>query len=167
MMVSTGTERRPSAPALAACVWPLLAAAPAAFVAGASVLWLVGGLTGGGLWPAGSVSLAEAAAMHNRAEVVRLIGLGHDPNQPSRVRAGLPGADGALLTPLEAAVGARSAVMARTLLDHGALVDGPQLAVLQCYARMRPDAAVEALLAGLAGGTEPDCEHVELPARRW
>ena len=129
---------------------------------------------GRGLWPADDVTLAEAIATRNNAEALRLMTIGADPNQPSRVRDGLltSGYD-IVITPVEAAVGAQRADSLRMLLAHGAVVDERELRVLRCYEHTRRDAGVREILDRRAtGGSSTtlvpavDCSGVRLPSER-
>ena len=119
----------------------VLTALPCIVLAALSAWWFGGGLVGRGLWPPVDVTLAEAIATRNNAEALRLITIGADPNQPSRVRDGLltSGYD-VVITPVEAAVGAQRADSLRMLLAHGAVVDERELRVLRCYEHTRRDA---------------------------
>ena len=134
-----------------------------------SAWWFVGGLAGGGLWPADRVTLAEAIATRNNAEALRLISLGADPNRPSHVREGLltDGYD-VTVTPLEAAVGAQRADTLRMLLANGAIPDERELLVLRCYEHMRRDSGVREILDLRVSrlSVEPDCTGVHLPSER-
>jgi hypothetical protein len=149
-----------------------LAALPCIALAAMSVWWIAGALFGAGLWPPDNVTLAEAVATRNNAEALRLISLGADPNQRSRVRDGLltNGYD-VVVTPVEAAVGAQRADSLRMLLANGAVVDGRELRVLRCYERTRRDSGVREILDAHAEpsttpGQGSDCTGVRLPADR-
>jgi hypothetical protein len=141
-------------------------ALPCIVLAALSAWWFAGGLMGQGLWPPDDVTLAEAIASRNNAEALRLITIGADPNQPSRVRDGLltNGYD-VVVTPVEAAVGAQRADSLRMLLAYGAVVDERELRVLRCYEHTRRDAGVREILDMHATG-EPDCTGVRLPVDR-
>ena len=151
-----------------------LAALPCIALAAVSAWWSAGGLVGRGLWPPDQVTLAEAIATRNNAEALRLMTIGADPNQPSRVRDGLltSGYD-VVITPVEAAVGAQRADSLRMLLAHGAVVDERELRVLRCYEHTRRDAGVREILDRRAtGGSSTtlvpavDCSGVRLPSER-
>jgi len=153
-----------------------LAALPCIALAILSAWWSASGLVGRGLWPPDQVNLAEAIATRNNAEALRLIAMGADPNQPSRVRDGLlsEGYD-VVVTPVEAAVGAQRADSLRMLLAYGAVVDERELRVLRCYERTRRDSGVREILDNRAGlsdearsakSDEPDCSGVRLPSDR-
>ena len=152
------------------------AALPCIALAALSAWWSAGGLVGRGLWPPDKVTLAEAIATRNNAEALRLIAIGANPNQPSRVRDGLlsQGYD-VVVTPVEAAVGAQRADSLRMLLAHGAVVDERELRVLRCYEHTRRDAGVREILDNRAGlsdearsakSDEPDCSGIRLPGDR-
>ena len=126
--------------------------------------WIVGVPFGAGLWPPDEVTLSEAIATRNNAEALRLIRLGADPNQPSRVRAGLLTSDYAVdVTPVEAAVGAQRVDALRMLLANGAKIDGQQMRVLRCYEQIRRDSSVRAFLGEPA---DVECAGVRLPVDR-
>jgi hypothetical protein len=139
---------------------------PCVVLAALSTWWFVAGIAWHGLWPPDDVTLAEAIATRNNAEALRLIALGNDPNNPSRVRDGLltNGYD-VVVTPVEAAVGAARADSLRMLLAVGARIDERERLVLRCYERTRRDSSVREILdAGAAD--EPNCAHVRLPVDR-
>jgi len=126
--------------------------------------WIVGAPLGAGLWPPDEVTLSEAIATRNNAEALRLIRLGADPNQPSRVRAGLLTSDyGVDVTPVEAAVGAQRVDALRMLLANGATIDANEMRVLRCYEQIRRDSGVRAFLGEPA---DVDCAGVRLPVDR-
>ena len=144
----------------------LVAALPCVALAVVGAWWIAGGLFGAGLWPPDDVTIAEAIATKNKAEALRLISLGADPNQPSRVSDGLltNGYD-VVVTPVESAVGTQQADSLRMLLANGALVDERELRVLRCFERSRPDSGVRAILDRRLQD-EPACTGVRLPIDR-
>jgi hypothetical protein len=83
-------------------------------------------------WRGGSLTLSEAAALHDQGELVRMIAAGSDPNAVYPLRPGVLAVRS--LTPLEAAVGARRAEMVDLLVLHGATVDAPTWLRLHCFA---------------------------------
>jgi len=116
------------------------------------------------LWPPDEVTLSEAVATRNNAEALRLIRLGANPNQASRVRGGLlTSDDDADVTPVEAAVGAQRADVLRMLLANGATIDEKEMRVLRCYEQVRRDSGVRDLLGE---GPATDCAGVRLPGER-
>ena len=139
----------------------LLVAIPCVVLAVLSAWWTVVPL-----WPPEEVTLPEAIATRNNGEALRLIALGADPNAPARVRDGLlvNGRD-VIVTPVEAAVGAKRADALRQLLSYGATIDDRERVVLRCYEQTRRDSGVRDILeAGAAG--EPDCTGVTIPVDR-
>ena len=143
-----------------------LAALPAVALAVASLGWAIGDVRGAGLWPPDDVTLSEAIATRNSAEALRLVALGANPNEPSRVRDGMLtyGYD-ATMRPIEAAVGSQREDLVRLLLDHGAIVDAALARTLRCYERVHPDRGIRALLEQIAN--DPlDCAGVPLPIDR-
>jgi hypothetical protein len=124
-----------------------------------SVWWTVAGL-----WPPDEVTLSEAVATRNNAEALRLIRLGANPNEASRVRGGLLTSDyDVAVTPVEAAVGAQRADLLRMLLANGATIDEREMRVLRCYEQVRRDAGVRDVLGE---GPATDCAGVSLPGER-
>lgn len=138
-------------------------ALPGIVLAAISAWWFVTSLWGGGLWPPDSVTLSEAVVTRNTAEALRLIRSGENPNQPSRVRAGLLTSHDETMMPVEAAVGAQRADVLRMLLANGAVVDDRELAVLRCYEQTRQDAGVREMLDARANAAPPACAGVRLP----
>jgi hypothetical protein len=113
---------------------PICAAAPALAAVGVSVAIVVMAVMSDAppFWRGGSVTLSEAAALHDQGELVRLIASGHDPNAVHPLRANVLAVRA--LTPLEAAVGARRSEMVELLLRHGAEVDPASWRRLHCFA---------------------------------
>jgi hypothetical protein len=143
-----------------------LAAFPCVLFAAASLWWTLASAGGGGPWPADQVTLAEAIATRNNAEALRLIALGANPNQRSRVRDGmLTNGYGVTVLPVEAAVGAQRADSLQLLIDRGAVIDASMATTLRCYERARPEGGVRAILERVSSG-EIDCTGVRLPTDR-
>ena len=94
-------------------------------------------------------SLAEAAALRDNGEVVRLIQSGEDPNKAGTVRPELLRNDAQVVTPLEAAVGIDRRDMLETLIENGG--------------EITPE--IEAELNGIAGAFEAKVERVALYVR--
>ncbi len=114
--------------------------------------------------PGTRVTLAEAAALEDEADVVRLIRAGADPNAPSFVRRTRTRAVARQMTPLEAAVTSRHVSVMRLLLASGALVDDRNDAVLWCFAEARRNRDVLGLLrAQLRREPPADCSAVPIP----
>lgn len=143
-----------------------IVAAPCLGLALLSTWWTAGRLAGNGLWPPDDVTLSEAVATRNNAEIVRLIESGANPNQPSPVREGLLTSGYAVtVKPVEAAVGAQRADSLRTLLANGAAVDHEELKVLRCLEQTRHDSGVRDLLAAQST-SDADCDGVRSPLER-
>jgi hypothetical protein len=88
-------------------------------------------------WPVPEVNVAEAAAVSDAGEVVRLIvDEGQDPNRRWPVRSGIVGQQPLMLTPLEAAIVIRREPLVPVLLRHGVVVpdSGPARTDLICRA---------------------------------
>ena len=83
-------------------------------------------------WRGGPLTLAEAAALRDQAEVARLIEAGADPNAEYPLRPDVLSVNRA--TPLEAAVAARRPEIVSLLRLEGATLDGPGWHRLHCLA---------------------------------
>ena len=86
------------------------------------------------LWHVEQVTLPEAAALRDNGEVLRLIGLGEDPNEAGEVRQGFAHNELHVLTPLEAAVSIRRVDTVDVLLENGARLDADTWTRLVCFA---------------------------------
>ena len=75
------------------------------------------------IWPTQAANLAEAVALRDAAAVARYAEQGADINASAEVRARLVLDDAAMLTPIEAAAGARDEGLAQLLFDLGAAPD--------------------------------------------
>ncbi len=139
-----------------------LVALPAAFVGAAGAAGVFVNARGGWLWPPDRVTLSEAVATGNYAEVVRQVEDGMDPNPASDVRPELLSSAAQRLTPLQTAVIGRNSRMLALLLEGGAVVGPSGLAVLKCLNEEHADADVRARLEALAPG-QPVCADVQLP----
>jgi len=138
---------------------------PACLVAAVGVFAVALNNTGAWTWAPDRVSLSEAVATGNYAEVVGQIERGVDPNPPADVRAELLSGEPVRVTPLQAAVWGRNPLMVRLLLEHGAVVGPTALAVLKCMNDENGDRDVRALLDGLPSASAPSCSEVDLPGR--
>lgn len=98
------------------------------------------------MWYVEPVTLPEAAALRDNGEVMRLIGLGADPNEAGTVRAGFAHREAQVLTPLEAAVAIRRADMVEVLLENGAVMDATTWTRLTCFAGVVEAGDVRTLL---------------------
>lgn len=133
--VGAGKGKR-GKPERAAGNWAaVVLAAPGCLLAAASVVALTMAVFGRHpMWPHQAFNLAEAAAVRDEAEVVRLIEQGEDPNTRYAVQPGLLFDAPISLTPLEAAVAADDAEMIRRLLTNGASMDAVLWTHLRCIA---------------------------------
>jgi hypothetical protein len=110
---------------------------PGAFLVVATAAMLVGLPFGADpLWQVEPLTLPEAAALRDNGEVVRLIDLGEDPNNAGPVRPNFLRNDAQVVTPLEAAVGARRADMVELLFENGAVMDAAMWTRLVCFAEV-------------------------------
>ena len=116
------------------------------------------------LWYVEPVTLPEAAALRDNGEVMRLIGLGADPNEAGPVRPNFAHNEAQFLTPLEAAVAIRRADMVELLLDHGARIDAAIWTRLICFADLVEAGDVRDLLEERRPqGASAACEGVKTP----
>ena len=110
-------------------------AAPGCVLAAFSVVVpIMAGVGHAPVWPHEPYNLAEAAAVRDEAEVVRLIEQGHDPNMPYDVRARWVFDHSARLTPIEAAAVRDDPEIVRQLLAKGAVMNAALWARLRCAA---------------------------------
>ena len=140
------------------------AAAPGVFAIAVSAAVVLAGIAGGAppFWRGGSLTLSEAAALHDQGELVRLIDSGSDPNATYLLRPNVLAFRS--LTPLEAAVGARRAEMVDLLMLHGARIDGGMWRRLHCFAIETGGAdVVQTLDHFRPSGAEGSCEGVKSP----
>ena len=116
--------------------WAAVAlAAPGCLLAAASVVALtLAAFDRHPMWPHQASNLAEAAAVRDEAEVVRLIEKGDDPNSRYDVQSGLLFGFPVRLTPLEAAVARDDAEMVKRLLANGVRMDTALWTHLRCIA---------------------------------
>jgi hypothetical protein len=104
------------------------------------------------------LTLAEAAALHDTAEIVRLVRAGHDPRQAAAVRAGVIREQPMVLTPMEAAILERRVDVIALLADVGAAIRADEFARYWCLAQARGDAAVIAAVESQVPQPAPvDC----------
>ena len=116
------------------------------------------------LWRVEPLTLAEAAALRDNGEVVRLIDAGEDPNGAGTVRAELLHNDPLTVTPLEAAVGSDRVDMMEVLLDHGAVLDAATWTRLMCFATaIEADESRALLEQRRPDGASLACDHVQTP----
>lgn len=141
-----------------------LAAPPVVFLAAAAIL-LMNGAAGRDPFAApADLTLPEAAAIRDEAEVLRQIGDGVDPDAPALLRRGVLSDPEFLMTPLEAAVAAKHETIVRLLLENGATVGDENWPVLVCLAQRSDQEGIAALLMAYSpDGVPPDCRAVRLP----
>jgi hypothetical protein len=136
----TTLESKPSATPVERIQAALLACAlalPGAVLILATAVMLLGLPFGvDPLWQVETLTLPEAAALRDNGEVVRLIDLGEDPNRAGPVRQNFLRDAAQVVTPLEAAVGARRADMVELLLQNGAVMDAAMWTRLMCFAEV-------------------------------
>ena len=115
---------------------PAVAAVAPLLIPFVAALWVVlGALVGATpFWPTPALNVAEAAAVRDHAEVVRLIRRGEDPNARFAVRAELIDGEGHQMTPLEAAVEIRRLELVKLLVRHGARVTPESRSLLSARA---------------------------------
>jgi hypothetical protein len=145
---------------------PLIAVAlPGAALILATAVMLAGLMFGADpLWRVEPLTLAEAAALRDNGEVVRLIDAGEDPNAPATVRAEFLRNDPLTITPLEAAVGSDRVDIMEVLLEHGARLDPPIWNRLMCFATaIEADESRALLEQRRPEGATLACDHVQTP----
>jgi len=145
--------------------WASIAlAAPGCLLAAASVVALtLAAFDRHPMWPHQASNLAEAAAVRDEAEVVRLIEQGEDPNARYAVQPGLLFDAPTRLTPLEAAVANDDSQMVRRLLAEGAAMDAALWTYLRCIAS--GDDVPSTLDQYRPAGALPRCDGVSPPWR--
>lgn len=135
--------------------WMFVFAAPAlVLAAAAAILMLLGAAGRNPLWPVTQdVTMAEAAALRDRATVAVMLEQGADPAVPMRVRAGILGRRERHLTTGEAAVMADRTEMLDLLAARGAVIDAAVVRRWACLARTR--------------GNEETAEYLEARYPQW
>src|SRR5688500_142346 len=116
------------------------------------------------LWRVEPLTLAEAAALRDDGQDVRLIHAGENPNAPTTVRAELLRNDPLTLTPLEAAAGSDRPDISEVLLEHGPILAAATWTRVVCLATaIEADEAVDLLARRRPGDASLACEHVQTP----
>jgi hypothetical protein len=118
---------------------------------------------GGWVWAPDEVTMSEAVATGDYAEVMRQLERGADPNPPADVRARLLSSKPSRVTPLQAAVWARNPVMLKMLMERGAVITPNTLAVLKCMNDENGNRDVRALLDAVAAESTLSCAQVTIP----
>ena len=144
----------------------LALAAPALVWLAAAVALLLATLGGyRALAAPADLTLPEAAALRDEAEVLRQIRHGVDPNMPGRVRRGVIRDEEYLLTPLVAATAARHGEVVRLLMANGAELNDADFQILVCIAQENGAADIVSFLnehAPAPVGARADCDNVHL-----
>ena len=113
-----------------------LAAPPLAWVV-ISAAWLALAAAAPRAFDGRTMSLAETMAVSSYADAERLLRSGADPNVPARLRPGIVDLHPHTMTPLEAATAAVRTGPVQMLVEHGAVINEENYAVLWCAARAR------------------------------
>jgi hypothetical protein len=143
--------------AASVCAVPLILAIAAIYTVADAALG------GDPFWHEPQLTMAEAAALKDRATMQRLIWSGVDPNAPANVRANVLKSHDIVVTPLEASVGTRTPVAMQFLLAHGARMDRNEQDVITCLAKEDDAKEILEYLAKNFPGARPDCAHVSTP----
>ena len=143
----------------------LALAAPALVWLAAAAVVLLAALGGyRALAAPADLTLPEAAALRDEAEVLRQIRHGVDPNLAGRVRRGVIRDEEYLLTPLEAATAARHGEVVRLLVGNGAELNDTNVPILFCLAQRSGAADIVSLLNEHAPvDARADYDSVRLP----
>ena len=115
------------------------------------------------LWREPQLTMAEAAALKDRATMQRLIWNGVDPNAPASVRPDILKSYAIVVTPLEASVGTRTPTAMQFLLMRGARMDSRERAVIMCLAIKDDAKEIVEFLEHDDVKESPDCTHVTTP----
>ncbi len=109
-----------------------------------------------------SLNLAEAVAVRDGAEMMRLLEGGEDPSRRQSVREGLLEGKVVQATPLEAAVSIRRTELVDTLYAHGASADQESWRRMVCFATRQESNDIVALLKAHApSAVEATCAEEE------
>ena len=137
----------------------LYAGGPALLLTGALIVLMVVAAAGGRPFqPREPLTLAELAAVGDRAGIIRAVRLGTNPNDPSPVRAGMLGSRLDPTAPLEVAIIANQVDALRLLVELGAVVHSGNYGRLLCLARQSQNAdAIAAVEAALPNGPPAPC----------
>jgi hypothetical protein len=99
-------------------------------------------------------NVAEAAGMGAASEVLRLLGMGEDPNRVLPIRGEIISSSVRSATALEAAIWSRRRELVELLDRRGAIVDAPTRRHLACLA---DDLDARDIADYLWPGRSPDC----------
>ena len=114
-------------------------------------------------WNEPPLTMSEAAALKDRATMLRLISNGVDINAPAKVRARILKSYDIIVTPLEASVGTRTPMAMQFLLARGASMDARERTVVMCLALKDDAQEIVGFLRESGAQQTPDCEHVSTP----
>jgi hypothetical protein len=143
--------------------WAAIAlAAPGCLLAAASVIALaLASIDRHPMWPREPMNIAEAAAVRDEAEVIRLVESGENFNDRYPVRPGLLFAPPTQLTPLEAGIASDDPMVVQWLLQQGAPLDIERWTYLRCIAG--GDEVPPLLERHRPPGAEANCDSVRSP----
>jgi hypothetical protein len=151
--------------------WPALPLAaafgPAVFVASLECVTMARAAAGEHpRWPTLQLTLSEATAVRDNAEVMRLLERGDDPNRRYSVRPGLVDNERPVMaTPIEAAISNRRSDLVELLLTHGARLTDADWTRLRCVATAYEDHDLEAALD--SGHTDAKVARCAGDERLW
>ena len=136
--------------------------APAGVLAaGLAVALVLSAIGRNPIWPDHDLTLSEAVAAEDDAEIEQLIGYGADPNAAYDIRAGLLFDRPARLTPLETAVVSDRTELIERLVHHGVVIDAVVWNRVACLA---DDDAISAVLDQYRpADAQRHCEAVSAP----
>lgn len=140
-------------------------------IAGPAVLWLAAavvvlcaslfGYRAGAAPP--DLTLPEAAAIRDEAEVLRQLRAGVDPDAVALVRRGFVSDPEYFMTPLEAGTARRHLGIVSLLVANGAALTEANVPVLVCLALEHGAADIVAFLRERTPGFTVECKDVRLP----
>lgn len=152
---------------LIAAFAPLVVALPGAALALGTAIMMLGAINGSPpWWRVDPVNISEAAALRDRATVVRMMAAGEDPYVRHEIRADLVFNDRVELTPLEAGIAThRSEIVDIILFSARTPPDGTAWAHLRCLAQLEGDDDVTEVVDRYRpeSATAPTCDDVKRP----
>jgi hypothetical protein len=101
------------------------------------LLWVGAAILGVPVLTGPPLTLPEAAALGDRADIALLLESGADPSSNGHVRAGLMDLTDHQMSPLEAATASRQPAVLRMLMDAGARIGPANYPTLWCTAAAR------------------------------
>jgi hypothetical protein len=145
----------------------LAVALPGAVLALGTAVMMLGAVNGSpAWWRADPVNISEAAALRDRATVVRMMADGEDPYVRREIRADLVFNNRVELTPLEAGIAThRSEIVDVILFSARTPPDGTTWARLRCLAQLEGDEDVTEVLDRYRpeSAPTPTCDDVKRP----